>query len=53
MARVVAGTHPFMVACAKGDTKTVRSMLRSGEGRPTDITANGQTPMLVSQEVKD
>jgi len=53
VARVVDPDHPFMVACKEGDMKTVRSMLRSGEGRPTDVTAEGYTPMLVSQQAKN
>lgn len=49
VARLVHADHPFMWACWKGDIETVRFMLRSGEGRPTDVTAGGKTPMLVSQ----
>lgn len=49
VARVVDNQHPFMLACFNGDVETVRLMLRSGEGRPTDVTAEGETPMLVSQ----
>jgi hypothetical protein len=45
VARVVDDYHPFMTACARGDVKTIRSMLRSGEGRPTNVTADGWTPM--------
>lgn len=48
VARVVDKYHPFMSACWKGDTKTVQFMLRSGEGRPTDQTSDGRTPMAVS-----
>lgn len=49
VARVVESNHPFMSACQNGDIETVRFMLRSGEGRPTDVTPYGSTPMLVSQ----
>jgi hypothetical protein len=52
VARVVGRRHPFMKACKWGDVETVRFMLRSGEGRPTDVTARGQTPMYVSQRIK-
>jgi hypothetical protein len=49
VARVVDEDHPFMSACRDGDIETVRFMLRSGEGRPTDMTAKGKTPLFVSQ----
>jgi hypothetical protein len=49
MARIVEENHPFLMACKDGDIETVRFMLRSGEGRPTDMTVGGQTPMEVSQ----
>lgn len=49
LARVVSRDHPFLVACCHGDLDTVRFMLRSGEGRPTDVTASGCTPMFVSK----
>jgi ankyrin repeat protein len=39
------------MACYQGDVETVRVMLRSGEGRPTDLTASGWTPMGVSQRI--
>jgi hypothetical protein len=48
VARVVDEHHPFMTACYQHDLDTVRVMLRSGEGRPTDVTADGSTPMQVS-----
>jgi hypothetical protein len=51
VSRVVDEWHPFMVACRQGDLETVRVMLRSGEGRPTDLTAGGWTPMGVSQRI--
>jgi len=53
MARIVEANHPFLLACDKGDLETVRFMLRSGEGRPTDITADGCTPMFVSQQAEN
>lgn len=49
VARVVDEDHPFISACRDGDMETVRFMLRSGEGRPTDVTAKGKTPLFVSQ----
>ena len=49
VARLVDEDHPFMAACRDGDIETVRFMLRSGEGRPTDMTARARTPMFVSQ----
>jgi hypothetical protein len=52
VARVVDRSHPFMTACRHGDVETVRFMLRSGEGRPTDVTATGRTPMGVSRKIK-
>lgn len=48
VARILDEDHPFMSACWKGDAETVRFMLRSGEGRPTDQTSDGRTPMAVS-----
>ena len=53
VARVVDGDHPFMLACYTGDVETLRVMLRSGEGRPSDVTSNGKTPMAVSHPVKE
>lgn len=53
MARVVDESHPFMHACAMGDVKAIRSMLRSGEGRPTDVTSQGYTPLSVSTNFVD
>lgn len=47
VARICEENHPFMHACRVGDLMAVRSMLRSGEGRPTDVTAGGQWPLLV------
>ena len=49
VARVVDTYHPFMSACGNGDLETVRSMLRSGEGRPIDMNVRGDTPLAVSQ----
>jgi hypothetical protein len=51
VARVVSGDHPFIMACAQGDVETVRSMLRSGEGRPTDMNMQGSTSMEVSRSI--
>jgi hypothetical protein len=51
VARVVDNYHPFMTACVIGDVETIRFMLRSGEGRPTDVTADGRTPMEVSRQI--
>lgn len=47
VARVVEDHHPFMKACEEGDIETVRLMLRSAEGRPTDVTTYGRTPIWV------
>lgn len=47
VARVVELSHPFMGACRNGDIDTVRTMLRNGEGRPTDRDTIGQSPMSV------
>jgi hypothetical protein len=52
VARVVDRYHPFMLACQNGDLKTVRFMLRSGEGRPTDRDVVGFTPLYVSHQVE-
>lgn len=52
VARVVDHRHPFIMACWMGDVTAVRSMLQTGEGRPSDVTADGETPMLVSQQFK-
>jgi len=53
VARVVDESHPFMHACAMGDVKAIRSMLRSGESRPTDVTSQGYTPLSVSTNFVD
>lgn len=53
VARVVEDDHPFMLACCTGDLETLRAMLRSGEGRPADMTSNGKTPMAVSHPIKE
>lgn len=53
VARVVDPFHPFMSACRDGDVETVRSMLRSGEGRLTDVSPSGRTPMFVSQQPRE
>jgi hypothetical protein len=51
VARVVDDCHPFMTACEQDDVDTVRLMLRNGEGRPTDMTAKGRTPMQVGKRL--
>jgi hypothetical protein len=53
VARVVEKYHPFMMACRNGDPESVKFMLRTGEGRPTDVAADGTTPMFVSQQVEN
>jgi hypothetical protein len=53
VARVFDQSHPFMHACAMGDVKAIRSMLRSGEGRPTDVTSQCYTPLSVSTNLVD
>jgi hypothetical protein len=51
VARIVDDFHPFMAACGMGDIETVRFMLRNGEGRPTDVSTGGWTPIGVSQRI--
>jgi hypothetical protein len=53
VARVVEDDHPLMLACYTGNIETLRIILRSGEGRPTDLTGDGMTPMAVSHPIKD
>lgn len=48
VARVFPGTHPFLQALRKNDEATVRAMLRTGEGRPTDVDSDGQNCLYVS-----
>lgn len=48
VARVVDQSHPFIQACIQDDLAKARSMLLSGEGRPTDVTIEGTSPMMVS-----
>lgn len=47
VARLVDRSQPFMVACLLGDLDAVRTMLRNGDGRPTDRTGDGEGPMSV------
>lgn len=47
VSRIVDNFHPFMVACQDGDLDTIRAMLRNGDGRPTDRTTDGESPMSV------
>lgn len=49
VSRIVDDNHPFIVACALGDLSVVRAMLQSGEGRLTDATSTGDTPMKVGR----
>ena len=48
VARVLPGTHPFLQALRKNDEATVRAMLRTGEGRPTDVDSDGHNCLYVS-----
>jgi hypothetical protein len=50
VARVLDNSHPFFKACSCNDVVTVRSMLRSGEGRPTDVNHRGKTCFWVSRD---
>lgn len=48
VARVLPATHPFLQALRKNDEATVRVMLRTGEGRPTDVDSDGHNCLYVS-----
>jgi hypothetical protein len=48
VARVLADPHPFLEALRLNDEPTVRAMLRTGEGRPTDVDSNGYNCLYVS-----
>lgn len=51
LSRVVSKSDPFMDACDRGDLLAVREMLRSGRGRPSDVTdgeLQNWTPLAVS-----
>jgi ankyrin repeat protein len=50
VARVLEDSHPFFGACHSNDVATVRTMLSSGEGRPTDVDADGYTCLHVSRD---
>ena len=49
VSRIIDGSDPFMKACYSGDRALVRGLLEAGLGRPTDVTDEGSTPMLVSR----
>jgi hypothetical protein len=48
VARVYDRSHPFLEACRTNEIAAVRTMLRSGEGRPTDTVLHGMTCLGVS-----
>lgn len=48
VARVLPRTHPFLQALRKNDESTVRIMLCTGEGRPTDVDSDGHNCLYVS-----
>ena len=48
VARVLPETHPFLQALRQNDEDTVRAMLRTGEGRPTDVDSDGHNCLYVS-----
>jgi hypothetical protein len=50
VARVLDWSHPFLEACRSNDVSTVRTMLRSGEGRPTDVDSIGNNCLGVSRD---
>lgn len=47
VARIVDNDSPFMKACDDGNLIAVRSMLQSGQGRPSDITDQNWNPLTV------
>jgi hypothetical protein len=49
VARILDDSHPFLEACRSNDVAAVRTMLSSGEGRPTDMNAAGNTCLWVSR----
>jgi hypothetical protein len=50
IAQVLDDSHPLFEACLYNDVAAVRTMLSSGEGRPTDIDAEGNTCLWVSRD---
>jgi hypothetical protein len=48
VARILERSHPFLKACQFNDLVTVRTMLRNGEGRPTDVNSHGETCLWVN-----
>jgi hypothetical protein len=49
VARILDDSHPFLEACRSNDVAAVRTMLSTGEGRPTDMTSKGGTCLVVSR----
>lgn len=49
VARVLEDSHPFLQAFRNDDLAAIRSMLLSGEGRPTDIDRQGRGCIYVGQ----
>jgi hypothetical protein len=52
MSRIIPQDDEFLTACRDGDIDKVQSMLQSGEGRPGDVTPDGDTPLKVSAKMK-
>jgi hypothetical protein len=50
VARILHDSHPFFEACRSNDVAAVRTMLSTGEGRPTDIDSNGYSCLFVSRD---
>jgi hypothetical protein len=50
VARILDSSHPFLAACRCNDVAAVRTMLRNGEGRPTDMDSDGKTCLMVSRD---
>ena len=48
VARVLDIEHPFLKACDQGDLIAVRTMLGTGEGRPSDVSSDSWSPLTVS-----
>ena len=46
--RVLEVDHPFITACELGDIDIVRAMLRSGDGRASDVAGENWNTLAVS-----
>jgi hypothetical protein len=49
VARILDDSHPFFEACCSNDVAAVRTMLSTGEVRPTDMNSEGGTCLTVSR----